>query len=299
MVGAQTGNTGEDSATTGVTYLGWGAGTTSGLPLTESIAIGYKAQVTSSYTAVIGNIGTKDAVEVLMSTISVASMTDTGPFYLPTITNGQVLQAGANGLISGAIVPTLASTQVWTGGNDFSSATFRGPVILKAGSNKDIPYVNSSNVLSYDSNMTWDSSNISLNLGGGPEYTSSGINLENSTGGQYFIYSDVSAGGQQNNMAFSYSGTNYGIFGMDGGGTEFHWKNTGTLTNNDMTLDNTGLLSINGYGGGGLYVKYGVSVGSMTGAGLTSCSGASNALTYNGSTNLFGCNTIAGGGSGA
>jgi hypothetical protein len=34
----------------------------------------------------------------------------------------------------------------------------------------------------------------------------------------------------------------------------------------------------------------------MTGAGLTSCSGASNAVTWNSSTDLFGCNTISGGG---
>jgi hypothetical protein len=48
----------------------------------------------------------------------------------------------------------------------------------------------------------------------------------------------------------------------------------------------------------GLGVTYNINVGSMTGSGLTSCSGGSNAVTWNSSTNLFGCNTISGGGGG-
>lgn len=52
-------------------------------------------------------------------------------------------------------------------------------------------------------------------------------------------------------------------------------------------------------GGMGAGVTYGLSIGSMTGAGLTSCSGISSALTWNSSTNLFGCNTIAGSSGGA
>lgn len=52
-------------------------------------------------------------------------------------------------------------------------------------------------------------------------------------------------------------------------------------------------------GKNGLGVNYNVNVGSMTGAGLTSCSGGSNAVTWNSSTNLFGCNTISGSGGGS
>lgn len=46
-------------------------------------------------------------------------------------------------------------------------------------------------------------------------------------------------------------------------------------------------------------VTYNLNVGSMTGAGLTSCSGTSNAVSWNNATSLFGCNTITGSGGGA
>jgi hypothetical protein len=53
-------------------------------------------------------------------------------------------------------------------------------------------------------------------------------------------------------------------------------------------------------GNGGLGVTYNINVGSMTGAGLSSCSGAANAVTWNSGTDLFGCNTISSsGGSGS
>lgn len=45
-------------------------------------------------------------------------------------------------------------------------------------------------------------------------------------------------------------------------------------------------------------VSYNLNVGSMTGAGLTSCSGGTSAVTWNSSTNQFGCNTISGGSGG-
>lgn len=45
-------------------------------------------------------------------------------------------------------------------------------------------------------------------------------------------------------------------------------------------------------------VTYGISIGSITGAGLTSCSGPSNAVTYF-SSGTFGCNAITGGGVGS
>lgn len=48
-----------------------------------------------------------------------------------------------------------------------------------------------------------------------------------------------------------------------------------------------------------LGVTYNVNAGSMTGAGLSSCSGASNAVTWNSATNQFGCNTISGTGGGS
>ena len=75
---------------------------------------------------------------------------------------------------------------------------------------------------------------------------------------------------------------------------------TGLLQSNAtgyITAGNT--LSSSSYtfaNSGGLGVTYGVNIGSMTGAGLTSCSGGSNAVTWNSGTNLFGCNTISGGG---
>jgi hypothetical protein len=42
-------------------------------------------------------------------------------------------------------------------------------------------------------------------------------------------------------------------------------------------------------GANGITDTYGLSIGSETGAGLTSCSAAGNALTWSNSTNLFGC----------
>lgn len=49
----------------------------------------------------------------------------------------------------------------------------------------------------------------------------------------------------------------------------------------------------------GMTDAYNLNIGSMTGAGLSSCSGGSNALTWSSSTNQFGCNTISGSGGGA
>lgn len=42
-----------------------------------------------------------------------------------------------------------------------------------------------------------------------------------------------------------------------------------------------------------------LNLGTMTGAGLSSCSGGSSAVTWNSSTDLFGCNTISGSGGGS
>lgn len=59
-----------------------------------------------------------------------------------------------------------------------------------------------------------------------------------------------------------------------------------------------GVGGITNKGPSGETVTYGVSAGSMTGAGLTSCSAASSAVTWNNTTNLFGCHSITGGGGG-
>ena len=67
------------------------------------------------------------------------------------------------------------------------------------------------------------------------------------------------------------------------------------LSSATFTVDGTG-AGIVVTGPSGVAVTYGVSAGSMTGSGLTSCSGGSNALTWNSGTSLFGCNTISGGG---
>jgi len=69
-------------------------------------------------------------------------------------------------------------------------------------------------------------------------------------------------------------------------------------SHNLITSNTLGVSSLTITNSGGLGVTYGVNVGSMTGAGLTSCSGGSNAVTWNSSTNQFGCNTISGGGGG-
>src|SRR5579864_2649034 len=61
---------------------------------------------------------------------------------------------------------------------------------------------------------------------------------------------------------------------------------------------NTVVSSFSVSNNAGESVTYNLNVGSMTGAGLTSCSGATSAVTWNSGTNLFGCNTIASGGSG-
>lgn len=69
-----------------------------------------------------------------------------------------------------------------------------------------------------------------------------------------------------------------------------------------VNLQDSVVVSSQGAGNhnsGNLTVAYNVNAGSMTGAGLSSCSGGSNALTWSSSTNQFGCNTISGGGSGA
>ncbi len=49
-------------------------------------------------------------------------------------------------------------------------------------------------------------------------------------------------------------------------------------------------------GKNGLAVTYGVNVGSFTGAGLTTCGSGTQALSWSGTTNLFGCQTLSGGG---
>jgi hypothetical protein len=75
--------------------------------------------------------------------------------------------------------------------------------------------------------------------------------------------------------------------------------NIKTLSASSTTI--TGNLEVDGWtlhkgsesvtAAGGLGVTYNVNVGSMTGAGLTTCSAAGNAINYNSTTNQFGCAT--------
>lgn len=60
-------------------------------------------------------------------------------------------------------------------------------------------------------------------------------------------------------------------------------SSTQTATSTLFSVDNTGLVSLT----------------SVIGAGLSSCSGGSNALTWSNTTNQFGCNTISSGSGGA
>ena len=63
---------------------------------------------------------------------------------------------------------------------------------------------------------------------------------------------------------------------------------TGNSQINGWTLEK-GSMSV--LGAGGLGVTYNINAGSMTGAGLTSCSAAGNAVNFNSTTNQFGCAT--------
>jgi hypothetical protein len=71
-----------------------------------------------------------------------------------------------------------------------------------------------------------------------------------------------------------------------------------TAANVDLTSEVTGTLPLANGGGLTTATDDSVAVGNGTvlqSKALTSCSGASNAVTYNTSTNAFGCNTISGG----
>lgn len=104
---------------------------------------------------------------------------------------------------------------------------------------------------------------------------------------------------------------NYGVYGSAGapGGAGPNYGLYGTASGAPGSTNNFGLYVANGQaqinssmtvaGAGGESVTYQLSVGSMTGAGLSSCSSASSALTWNSGTELFGCNTITGGAGGA
>lgn len=90
------------------------------------------------------------------------------------------------------------------------------------------------------------------------------------------------------------SGTQFVNLGFNG---EFHdgfiqWSDAGNgVAGSSFTINAPLRVS----GANGLLVDYQVNAGSMTGAGLSSCSGTSNALTWNSGTHLFGCNSISSG----
>jgi len=128
--------------------------------------------------------------------------------------------------------------------------------------------------------------------------------------------SQISTPGSNNPyLNFSPSATT-ATFGLFGGGVFQSLLSGANIVNgsNSIGVTSSGGTSVSGLftaqgastfissetvnGANGLLVKYQVNAGSMTGAGLTSCSGGSNAVTWNSTTNQFGCNTISGGGSG-
>lgn len=65
-----------------------------------------------------------------------------------------------------------------------------------------------------------------------------------------------------------------------------------TQTANITTINSS--FTVNG--ANGVLVKYQLNAGSMTGAGLTNCGDSSHAVNWNSTTNLFGCQSIAGSG---
>jgi hypothetical protein len=112
------------SPTNANTYIGYNAGSNidfSVRPLVDSICIGYNCAVSSSYTAVIGDIGTSDAVLVKMSTANIDSLTPS-----------QFVKTDASkNLVS---YDLLSGTQSWTGQNTFSGQITLSTTIASGGS---------------------------------------------------------------------------------------------------------------------------------------------------------------------
>jgi len=92
------GNTGDptmDNAASGNTGIGYGNGFYgTGGAVNKAIAIGYNVIVGTSNTAMIGAVGTSDAVTVLMSTFTVSSGTVTNQFRAGTYQGGSLATCG-------------------------------------------------------------------------------------------------------------------------------------------------------------------------------------------------------------
>lgn len=90
----------------GNTFIGWDAGSQSTNVITNSIAIGYKAIVNSSYTMQLGGTGV-DAVTVNGSTFTFSSGAISGPFIATSVTASTVVALGQvqanSGLFAGTV----------------------------------------------------------------------------------------------------------------------------------------------------------------------------------------------------
>jgi hypothetical protein len=154
--------------------------------------------------------------------------------------------------------------------------------------------------------VTDGSKNLASSLNGSTLTNLTAANISAGSLGSGVIASSIAVGAITNPNLVSGSFTNITGVGTLSAGT---WSATRLLSseiptdvayldvNQLWTSPQTYSSSETVTASGGLGVTYNVNIGSITGAGLTSCSGASSAVTWNSSTNQFGCNTISGSGS--
>jgi hypothetical protein len=168
-----------------------------------------------------------------------------------------------------------------------SSGTVAGPLsVTGTGTfgNLDIPGGN----LTLDYPGFGFAPKIQWNLGGGAQYIQGFSATVNGVLNPMYFYVQPTGDGSKWGQ-FILSGQNG--FYIDVGTSSTKAFSAGTNGGTDVSLSTTGVFNV--LGSGGLGVTYGVNAGSMTGAGLTTCT----TMSYNATTGLFGCAGSGGGGS--
>lgn len=230
---------------------------------------------------------TSDAINHLLVN-SVAGTTfvygvQAGSITLGNVASGtQCLHADSSGNVTGT------GSDCGSGGGGITALT--GDVTASgSGSVAATAAALQNNITTFGSSITVTNTlGIKNNFG----ITTSSISVSSITAGGTIVANKFTIG----NLGLN----NTGIFFQNGqdltNTSAFEWNGT-TMSATKITASTiTATTQLNVTGALGENVAYQLVVGSMTGAGLTSCSGATNALSWNNSTNLFGCNTITGGG---
>lgn len=176
-----------------------------------------------------------------------------------------------------------------------TSATINNLSII-GGVNQQVPYFSSQKIVS-DSNLKWNSGAPELIIGGVSQVNSgilvgvpsaTEITLDRSNGPQTASYID-----------FRNSGTDEGKFGVENSGANwsFRDKNLNPWLVVDNVTDVSSFTALSVTGAKGETVTYGITVGTMSGAGLSTCGDSIHALSWTAGT--FGCQTLTGGGGGS